>query len=108
MATLQISEYTSVQSSAQGDTVHVAQTPPIQTQAVTYTAGTAVDSLPFHENTRFIRVATDDTTDANIAFGLGASPDGVPQATNVHDRLPADAVGFWGINPTAVDRLNVS
>ena len=108
MATLQISEYTSIQSSAQGDTVHVSQTPPIKVQVVTYTAGTPTNSVAFHKDTRFIRVSTDDTTDANIAFGIDDAPEGTPEAGETHDRLPADAVGFWGINPAVVDRLNVS
>ncbi len=35
-------------------------------------------------------------------------PDGTPNAGAAHDRIPADRVAFFGINPVVVGRLTVS
>lgn len=103
MATLQISEYESIQTTVQGDIVHIPQTPAIAVHELDYTSGTSTESPVFSKHTRFVRVATDGSTDANLAFGK----DGVT-ASAAHDRLPADTVGFWGIHRSKVDRLAVS
>lgn len=34
-------------------------------------------------------------------------PDGTPNAGPAHDRIPADSVSFFGVNPRDVDRLTV-
>ncbi len=105
MATLQMSEYESVQQTVQGDIVHIVQVPPLAVQALFYTPGTPIEMAGvFKKSTRILVLATDDTNDANVSFGK----EGLENAEAKHDRIPADAVRFFGINPEVVDRLNVS
>lgn len=90
MATLDITEYSSLAVDAPGRVIAAGQEPALLNQQVTI-AGASAQSSAFASGTRFIRVHTD--TACRIAIG----PDPTAAATSM--RLPANGTEYLGVRP---------
>lgn len=79
-----IAEFAGVQTDGQGRDMPIAKSL-IRIQSVLY--GTAIDSLPFSDKCKLIRIISD--ADVYIAFGATATATGI--------RIPANFVEYFGV-----------
>ncbi len=88
MATLHITEFSTLPRDANGNTLLVGKMP-APTQAVSYTS--SAQSAAFASGTTFIRVIADEV--AHLAFGAN------PTATANHPWIPADTAELFAVTP---------
>lgn len=90
MATIYVSEYTSMGSALNGQ-AQVPQHPALQRQSMAITAGSTSLPLKFTAQTRFIRVQND----AICSIAIATTPTAVVTA----DRMPAETIEYYGVSP---------
>ena len=90
MSKLYIAEFSSVPRAAQNERIHVPRMPPIAQQVVDFTAG-ATASAAFSQETRFVRLITDDA--ANVAFGAA------PTAAGTDMYLAPGVAEYFAVEP---------
>lgn len=90
MANLYITEFKRMAEDARGRSIPVGELPAITGQVVTYTSST--NSVPFHKQTRFLRLIAD--ADAYIAVGSGTQT----ATANSALKLEADVAEYFGID----------
>jgi LysM repeat protein len=91
MATIYVSEYTSMANALNG-AAQVAQHPGVQQQSMAITASSTTLPTAFTPQTRFIRVQNDSI--CSIAIGSGT-----PVAVTTKFRVPAETIEYHGVNP---------
>lgn len=90
MATIYVSEYTSMADALNGQ-AQVAKHPALQRQSMAITGASTTLPSAFTAQTRFIKVHTD----AICSITIGKTPTAITTA----DRMPADMTSFEGVNP---------
>lgn len=90
MATIYVTEYTSMASALNG-AAQVAQHPGVQAQSMAITAGSTTLPTKFTAQTRFIRVQND----AICSISIGTTPTAVTTKT----RVPAETIEYHGVSP---------
>jgi hypothetical protein len=88
MATLHITEFSTLPRDANGNTLQIGKMP-ASTQVVTYT--TSTQSTAFAADTRYIRVIS--SAAAHLAFGTN------PTATALDPWVPASTAEFFAVTP---------
>lgn len=91
MAKLYISEYSVISRDSRGNEIHIPSLPAVAEQAIDFTAG-ETDSQPFNENTRYIRIVSDETCNFVVAPSA-------PTATTNSAFLPPNVVEYFGVQP---------
>jgi hypothetical protein len=90
MATIDITEYSSLAMDAQGRIILVGQEPSRTNQQLT-PGVSSTQSAAFDDATRFVRLHTD----ANCRWAIGPNP----TASSTSPRLPAGVTEYIGVRP---------
>lgn len=84
-----ISEFADSGNARSGAQMQMGTQPAIRIQRIDYSGGVSVQSIAFHENTRFVRLYV--SSDCHVDFGVD------PSATHNHMFMPAGTIEYFSV-----------